>query len=169
MTTSGKRPNFSPDWKFVSSHPAHFLSFGFGAGLSPFAPGTVGTLVGFPLYLLLVRWLDLPALLLVLAGLFALGAWAAHKTGAALGVADPGGICWDEVVAFALILCFVPPTVLWYAAAFFVFRLFDVVKPFPIRHVDRRIKNGFGVMFDDLLAALYSIAVLKLAEKWIYA
>ena len=152
----------SPDWKFVLSHPARFIAFGFGSGLSPFAPGTAGTLVGFPLFLLLIKLgLALPAYAALIAALFLLGVWACDHVSRSLGVDDFGGIVWDEIVAFLAILYFTPYSVAWFAAAFFIFRLFDVWKPFPIRHFDNTIKNGFGVMFDDALAAVYSIGVIQ--------
>ena len=103
----------------------------------------------------------------MLIATFLLGVWACGRTGRALGVADHGGMVWDEIVAFALVLMFTPvvsfsPTgMLWTALAFGLFRLFDIVKPWPIRVADARMKNGFGVMFDDLLAAAYAIACLK--------
>lgn len=147
--------------KFVFSHPAHFLSFGFGSGLSPVAPGTAGTLVAFPLYWLMQQWLSGTAILVVILLMFTVGVWACQYTGQALGVPDHGGIVWDEIVAFLLVLCVTPPTPVWYTVAFLLFRLFDIWKPFPIRQFDERIKNGFGVMLDDLLAALYAMIVLK--------
>jgi phosphatidylglycerophosphatase A len=158
-----------PGWKFLLSHPAHFIAFGFGAGLSPVAPGTVGTLVSFPLYAALKLvimsgvWFGV-----VVAVLFFLGVTVCAKTAKTLGISDPGGICWDEIVAFLLILYFVPQTWPWFTASFFVFRVFDIWKPFPIRYFDRTLKNGFGVMLDDLLAAGYSLAVLKLGERLIH-
>lgn len=153
----------SPDWKFVLSHPARFIAFGFGSGLSPFAPGTVGTLVGFPLFLLIVQLgLALPAYMALVAALFVLGVWACEHVSRALGVDDFGGIVWDEIVAFLAILYFTPYSLAWFAAAFFIFRIFDVWKPFPIRYFDKHIKDGFGVMFDDALAAVYSVIVIKL-------
>lgn len=157
MTTSPAKPSLG----FITSHPAHFLSFGLGSGLSPVAPGTAGTLAAFPIYWLLVQWLNGAALLGLLALLFAVGVWACHRTGQALGVADHGGIVWDEIVAFMLVLYFTPLTWAWYGVAFGLFRLFDIWKPFPIRYFDRRLKNGFGVMFDDLLAAVYAVIVLQ--------
>lgn len=133
-----------------------------GSGLSPFAPGTAGTLAAFPLYwLLALLHLNLATYLAVTGGLFVIGVWFCEKTSRALGVADYGGIVWDEIVAFLLILYFVPQTLLWFVAAFFLFRLFDVWKPFPIRYFDTNIKNGFGVMLDDLLAAGYTLAVVQ--------
>ncbi len=147
--------------KFIFSHPAHFLSFGFGSGLSPVAPGTAGTLVAFPLYWLMLQWLSGTVILAVILLMFMVGVWACQYTGQALGVPDHGGIVWDEIVAFLLVLCVTPSTLVWYTVAFLLFRLFDIWKPFPIRQLDERIKNGFGVMLDDLLAALYSVIVLK--------
>ena len=151
----------TPNWRFILSHPAYFLAFGFGSGLSPFAPGTAGTLVAFPLYLLLMPLLGQPMMLAALFAGFVLGIWFCDKTGSALGVADHGGIVWDEIVAFMLILLFVPQEPIWFGIAFGLFRLFDIWKPFPIRYFDTRIKNGFGVMLDDLLAAAYALIVLQ--------
>ncbi len=102
------------------------------------------------------------AWLAVLVGLFALGVWACARTGRALGVADHPGMVWDETVAFLLVLFFIPPALVWQAWAFLLFRLFDILKPPPIRQADRRFKSGFGVMFDDLLAAGYTLLVLAL-------
>jgi phosphatidylglycerophosphatase A len=151
-----------PDFRFLLAHPAHLIAFGFGSGLAPKAPGTVGTLLGLPLFWLVTAAApDLPKQLIVLFAAFLLGVWACGKSGRALGVADDGGMVWDEIVAFALVLLFTPAGGLWIVLAFALFRLFDILKPWPIRVADRRLKNGFGVMFDDLLAALYAIAALK--------
>jgi len=156
MTTS------RPDFKFLFAHPAHLIAFGFGSGLAPKAPGTFGTLLGWPLYWLIVAVApDLPNQIIFLAAMFLLGVWACGRTGRALGVADHGGMVWDEIVAFALVLLFTPAGGLWMALAFALFRLFDILKPWPIRVADRNLKNGFGVMFDDLLAAGYALAVIK--------
>ncbi len=151
--------------KFVFSHPAHFLAFGFGAGLSPYAPGTVGTLVAFPLFFLL-RGLDPVMYFSLVAALYAAGVWFCDIAGKSLGVPDHGGIVWDEIVAFLLVLHFSPPTLLGYALAFSLFRLFDIWKPFPIRYADRHIHGGFGVMFDDLLAAIYAVVCLLILVRW---
>ncbi|OYW38706.1 MAG: phosphatidylglycerophosphatase A [Hydrogenophilales bacterium 12-61-10] len=151
-----------PDFKFLLAHPAHLIAFGFGSGLAPKAPGTVGTVLGWPLLWLIVAITpDLPTQLVLLLASFLLGVWACGKSGRALGVADHGGMVWDEVVAFALVLLFTPPGWLWAGLAFLLFRFFDIIKPWPIRLADRRLKNGFGVMFDDLLAAGYALAVIK--------
>lgn len=143
-------------------HPAHLVAFGFGTGLVPGAPGTAGTLLAFPLF-----WLAQPRLaalefLLLLAIMFAAGVWACQKTGRALGVPDYGGMVWDEVVAFLLVLFFTPDSVYWQAFAFLLFRLFDILKPPPIRYFDQTLTGGFGVMFDDIIAAFYTLLVLAI-------
>jgi phosphatidylglycerophosphatase A len=151
-----------PSWRFVLRHPAHFLAFGFGAGLVPVAPGTAGTLLAFPLFWGLAPQLEAGEFLALLAAMFVAGIWACGKTGHALGVADHGGMVWDEVVAFLLVLFFTPDSLYWQACAFLLFRLFDILKPPPIRYYDRTLKNGFGVMFDDLIAAFYALLLLAL-------
>jgi len=148
---------------FLLESPAHFAALGFGTGLSRFAPGTVGTIVGLPLFLL-IRNLDLIVQLALLAGLFVLGCHICDVAGKALGVADHGGIVWDEIVAYALVLVTVPQHWGWWLAAFVVFRFFDIIKPAPIDWLDKRFKNGFGVMVDDLMAAAYAIGVLSVIE-----
>ena len=154
--TVGVRPSAA----FLLSHPAHFVALGFGTGLAPAAPGTVGTLLAFPLYAVLGHWLSPLGILALLPALFALGAWACGRTGRALGVLDHSGMNWDEIVAFLLVLVFTPPGLAWQVAAFCAFRLFDVVKPPPIRYLDRTVKSGFGVMLDDLVAAFYALLLL---------
>lgn len=154
-----------PDARFAFAHPAHFLALGFGAGLSPFAPGTMGTLVAFPLWWLVGAGYSDAVFFGILAFLFVVGVWACQLTGLHLGVADHGAMCWDEVVAFLLVLAFLPPGWAWQAAAFFLFRFFDVVKPPPIRQLEMRMKGGFGVMADDLLAAGYTLLVLAIAKR----
>ena len=104
-------------------------------------------------------------LLAVLAFLFGLGVWACGVTGRHLGVPDHGAMCWDEVVAFLLVLALAPQGPWWQAAAFFLFRAFDIVKPPPIRQAEMRCKGGFGVMFDDLLAAGYTLLVLAIVKR----
>ena len=148
---------------FILESPVHFIALGFGTGLSPRAPGTVGTLVGFPLFLLL-NTLPLSIQIGVLVVLFFVGCQLCEITGKALGVADHGGIVWDEIVAFCAVLMTVPEQWPWWIGAFVTFRFFDIVKPMPIGWFDRRFKNGFGVMIDDVLAAAFAIACLALAQ-----
>ena len=154
-----------PSAHFAFSHPAHFIALGFGAGLSRFAPGTAGTLVAFPIWWLIGGAYAPLVLLGFLALLFAVGVWACTRTGRDLGISDHGAMCWDEIVAFLLVLAMVPEDPWWQAAAFFLFRAFDVVKPSPIREFELRFKGGFGVMFDDLLAAGYTLLVLALFKR----
>lgn len=153
-----------PNWSFLFRHPAHLLAFGFGAGLAPKAPGTAGTLVAVPLYLLLSllgHWYWLVVLMALV-----LGIWVCDVAGRALGVHDHGGIVWDEIAAFLLVLPFAPQDMAGLALAFALFRLFDIWKPFPIRWVDRRVPGGLGVMLDDMLAAAYAILCLMGIATW---
>jgi phosphatidylglycerophosphatase A len=154
-----------PGFGFVFRHPAHFLAFGFGAGLSPFAPGTAGTLVGFPLYWALAPYLSTLEMLALIMVLYWVGVWACGITGRNLGISDHGGMCWDEIVAFLLILEIAPEDLEWQIAAFFLFRIFDVIKPSPIRELEKRMKGGFGVMFDDILAAGYTLLALAIIKR----
>jgi phosphatidylglycerophosphatase A len=155
-----------PSWRFLIRHPAHLLAFGFGAGLTPGAPGTVGTLLAFPLFWLLQPRLSPAEFLVLLAVMFGVGIWACEKTGSALGVSDHGGMVWDEIVAFLLVLFFTPDSPYWQAFAFLAFRLFDIAKPPPIRYYDRTLKGGFGVMFDDIVAAAYALLLLAIWKTW---
>jgi phosphatidylglycerophosphatase A len=157
---------FRPTLRFAVAHPAHWVAFGFGAGLSPWAPGTAGTLVAW-----LAAWLAGPALatpvaLAVIAVLFALGVWVCDVTGRHLGIPDHGAMVWDEIVAFLVVLAIVPPTLAWQSAAFLLFRLFDIAKPPPIRWLEGRFKGGWGVMADDLLAAGYTLLVLAVMKRF---
>ena len=155
----------SPDWGFLFRHPAHFIALGFGAGLAPFAPGTFGTLVAIPLAALLRAHLSDGGFAVVVVLFTLVGVWAAQVTGRNLGVPDHGAIVWDEVVAFLLVLLVVGDDGVRVALAFVVFRFFDIVKPPPIRQLDAALKNGFGVMADDLLAAGYTLLVLAVLQR----
>lgn len=149
-----------PTPRLLLSHPAHFLSLGFGAGLSPWAPGTAGTLLAWALYPLLRTPLSEFVFFAMLISFFLAGVLAAERTGKALGVADHGAIVWDEIIATWLVLAFTPPSLLWQAIAVALFRFFDIVKPPPVSWADRRFKGGFGVMFDDIVAAGYALLAL---------
>lgn len=156
--------NPKPSWRLLLRHPAHFIAFGGGVGLVPIAPGTFGTLLAFPLFWVVSPWLGPIELLLLIAAMFLMGVWACEKTGRALGIADHPGMVWDEIVAFMLVLFFTPALPYWQAAAFLLFRLFDILKPPPIRYYDRTLKGGFGVMFDDIVAAFYALLVLAIGK-----
>lgn len=166
MTTSPEL-KIQPSWDFLFSHPAHLLSFGFGSGLFKKAPGTMGTLAAFPIYWSYAPRFSEGTFLLILVAAFVVGIWACGKTGEALGEADYGGIVWDEIVAFSLVLFFTPHGVLWQVLAFGLFRLFDIAKPPPIRHFDSNWHGGLGVMFDDLLAAGYTLLCLALLKYFL--
>jgi phosphatidylglycerophosphatase A len=163
LTTSPDFP-VSPDRAFLFAHPAHFLALGFGSGLSPKAPGTVGTLVAFPLYWLLA---DNPFYWVWIGVFLAVGVWACEVTGRDLGVHDHGGMVWDEIAAFLMVLPFAPAGWLGAVLAFALFRLFDIWKPFPINWLDARVPGGFGVMLDDMLAAAYAIVCLLGSAVWL--
>ena len=153
----------APDGRFLVAHPAHFIALGFGAGLAPRAPGTFGTLLGWAIFLVLYEWVAPLWIAFLAIPLFFLGVWACDKTGRDLGVQDHGSMVWDEVVAFLPLVAFATvaaPSLLMQLVAFGLFRLFDIWKPFPIRYFEQRLKGGFGVMFDDLVAAAYAYAVI---------
>jgi phosphatidylglycerophosphatase A len=166
-----------PGWRFLLSHPAHLIALGFGSGLSPVAPGTVGTLWAWAAFAVLqphmtdVRWAGLLAVGLLV------GWWACTVAARDLAVADPGAIVWDEIIAFWLVLWLVTPATLWaQAVAFVLFRVFDAAKPGPVAWADRLFKGrrgmpigraqGFGILFDDLVAALCALLVIAL-WKWL--
>ena len=155
-----------PSLRFLFAHPAHLVACGFGSGLSPIAPGTVGTLFAWASFPLLRLWLNDAELLGLLVVCFVGGVFAAQRTGADLGVIDHGSIVWDEMVPFWLVLLFCPPGWLWQSAAFVLFRFFDISKPQPARYFDEKVKNGLGVMSDDLVAGAYTLLVLALA-RWL--
>jgi phosphatidylglycerophosphatase A len=155
----------SPTLRFLVRHPAHFIALGFGSGLAPFAPGTFGTLVAIPVAAFLRAYASDAGFVTVIVLLFALGTWAADVTGRDLAVPDHGGIVIDEIVAFLIVLFFVGGDPLRQAFAFLLFRVFDIAKPPPIRQVDAALKNGVGVMVDDLLAAAYALFVFALVVR----
>lgn len=157
----------SPDVSFLIAHPAHFLALGFGSGLAPKAPGTVGTIVGLPLFYLIAGY-ALHLQLVIIAVFFILGIYCCNVAGKALGISDHGSIVWDEIAAMMLVLTITPNLWQWWLVAFVLFRIFDIWKPFPIRQCDANLKGGFGVMFDDLLAAIYAMISLK-ALLWMFS
>jgi phosphatidylglycerophosphatase A len=142
-------------------NPIHLLSLGFGSGLSPYAPGTMGTLVAIPLYLLLSQLELLTYLIVVVAG-FLIGIYLCDKTSKALGVHDHSGIVWDEFIGYWITMIAIPAvTWQWVLAGFVLFRFFDIVKPWPVKVADKRVPGGFGIMLDDLLAGLYALACIQ--------
>jgi len=142
-------------------NPVHLLSLGFGSGLAPRAPGTAGTLIAIPVYLLMTG-LGPVGYLLVTLFLLYIGIHLCQATAQRLGVHDHPAIVWDEIVGYLLTMVAVPLGWVWIVAGFVLFRLFDIWKPWPIGFFDRRVSGGLGIMFDDLLAALYASIVLQL-------
>ena len=140
----------------------HWIAFGFGSGLAPWAPGTFGTLAAVPLYWLL-QPLSLAAYLALLLVFSGIGVWACGRTERELGSKDPSAIVWDEVVGYLLAMTGSPGGWPWAVAGFVVFRLFDIWKPWPVRVLDQRVTGGLGIILDDLAAGAMAWAVLWLA------
>ena len=147
-----KRPNLK--------NPYHLLAFGFGSGLAPVAPGTFGTLAAVPFYLLMAQ-LPLAGYLAVLALVILAGIPICGRTSRDLGVHDHGGIVWDEFAGFLLTMTAAPLAWQWLVAGFLLFRLFDILKPWPIGWLDRRVGGGLGIMLDDLLAGAFAWLALQ--------
>ncbi len=153
-----------PPVSFLFSHPAHFISCGMGSGLSPVASGTAGTLFAWAVYPWLRPYFDEQGFAIFLLAAFLVGVYACDKTGRDLGVADHGAMVWDEIVPFWFVLFLTPEGFLWQFSAFLLFRFFDIFKPPPARFFDQSMKNGFGVMLDDAVAAAYTLFALALTR-----
>jgi phosphatidylglycerophosphatase A len=154
------------------SHPAHWIALGFGSGLSPVAPGTAGTLWAWATYLVIQNWLGPFGMGLVIALSLAIGWWACTVTATHMRVLDPGSIVWDEVVAFWIVLWLVMPAGFWaQAAAFLLFRVFDTIKPGPVAWADGLFhgfgwRGGFGIILDDLVAAVCTLLLIAAWRFW---
>ncbi|MBV1787439.1 phosphatidylglycerophosphatase A [Marinobacterium sp. D7] len=145
----------------VWRNPVHFLAFGLGSGAAPWAPGTFGTLAAVPLWYLLAQ-LPLATYLALVLAAFALGCWLCQRTSDDIGVHDHGGIVWDEFVGYWVTMIAAPVTPLWALTGFVLFRVFDILKPWPIRWADRYVKGGLGIMLDDLIAGVFAAICLQL-------
>jgi len=150
----------APSFEFMKPRLSRWVALGLGSGLSSVAPGTVGTVFAWATFALLHGVAGDIGMLIACAAGFVLGVWAVARTGRDLGVLDHGAIVWDEIIAFWLVLLLVPASFVSQLIAFLLFRAFDILKPPPIRQVDKRWKTPFGVMFDDLLAAAYTVLVV---------
>ena len=144
----------------VFRNPVHFLAFGLGSGCAPKAPGTFGTLAAVPLYLLMVQ-IPLLFYIALVSLAFVAGILICGKTSRDLGVHDHGGIVWDEFVGFWLTMILAPPGWLWILAGFVFFRIFDILKPWPIGLLDKKVEGGLGIMLDDVLAGIYACGCLQ--------
>lgn len=149
--------------QFDMRNPVHILATGFGSGLSPIAPGTMGTVIAIPFYLLLAEFELIHYLMICVAG-FVVGIWLCDRTAKDMGVHDHGGIVWDEMIGFLVSMIAVPSGWYWILAGFILFRLFDILKPWPISWLDRRVSGGFGIMLDDLVAGLFAVIILQSAR-----
>ena len=158
-----------PTFIWLLRHPVCFLAFGFGSGLAPKIPGTVGTLVALPLaFLFYLTGLSSWVLALLCIPLFVVGISICAKSSDLLGVADYGGIVWDEIVAMLLILSFVPLNWSAWLLAYILFRFFDMLKPWPISYFDRTVHGGLGIMLDDLIAVVPTLLVFYLSYSIIW-
>lgn len=166
-TALNPEKKIKPNAAFMLSHPVHFIAQGFGSGLSPIMPGTVGTLLAWAMFVVFGQ--RFPTIFseshwvwIIIVGFF-VGVYVCEKTGRALGVSDHGSLVWDEIIAMWLVLLFLMPadfsTQCW---AFFWFRFFDMVKPPPIAYFDQHLKGGFGVMWDDIVAAFYTLLLFTI-------
>jgi len=167
-----------PTLRFLLSHPAHLMALGFGSGMSPVAPGTVGTLWAWLAFLVIQPRMSQSQWAMLLAVGLVVGWWACTITARNLGMADPSPVVWDEIIAFWLVLWLVMPAGLWgQFAAFVLFRFFDAAKPGPVAWADQLFKSkrgqpigwaqGFGIIFDDLVAALCTLVVIAL-WRWVW-
>ena len=157
MSKTPKIPDLN---RTVMTNPVHFLAFGFGSGLAPIAPGTFGTIMAIPLYLLMMQLSLVPYLILV-AVVCITGIWICDKSSKLLGVHDHGGIVWDEFAGFFITMIAAPAGWLWIVIGFALFRLFDIWKPWPISLLDKKVDGGLGIMVDDIVAGVYALICVQ--------
>lgn len=154
---SGAKP--APD---LLRHPVQLFAFGFGSGLSPVAPGTVGTVAAIPFYLFVAQW-NLAGYTLFVALGAVIGVWICGQASRQLQVHDHPGIVWDEFVGYWITMWAVPGGWQWILAGFLIFRLYDIVKPWPVSLLDKKVGGGFGIMIDDVLAGVMACLTLHIA------
>lgn len=156
-----------PSARRWNNHWVHFLAFGFGSGAAPKAPGTFGTLAAVPVFLLLAQ-LPLWAYLAVVVISFVVGVYLCSQTSKDMGVHDHGGIVWDEFVGYWITMIALPVSWPWVIAGFVLFRFFDIIKPWPIGWLDKRVHGGFGIMIDDVIAGLFALVILQAARYFFF-
>lgn len=154
--------NSNPTFIYLCRNPISLLAFGFGSGLSPYLPGTAGTVAAIPLYLLMVQLPMWGYLMVIITGFIA-GLYICDRASKQLGVHDHGGIVWDEFVGFWITMIAVPLTWYWLLSGFLLFRFFDMLKPWPISLADRKLSGGFGIMVDDVIAGIAAGFCLQIA------
>lgn len=157
----------NPTFLQLLSNPVHLLAFGFGSGLSPKAPGTVGTLVAVLVFAPLAA-LSAPVYAVVIIATAVIGVWLCGKTADDLNADDHGGIVWDEFVGYWITMFMAPPGWLWMIIGFVIFRLLDILKPWPIKWVDRQVKGGLGIMLDDILAGIMAALCIQAIHVLLY-
>lgn len=148
-----------------NNHWVHFLAFGLGSGAAPKAPGTFGTLAAIPLYLLLAQ-LPIAAYAIAIIAAFVFGVYLCDQASKDMGVHDHGGIVWDEFVGYWIAMIALPFHWVWIIAGFVLFRVFDILKPWPISWLDKRVHGGFGIMIDDVIAGIFAAVILQIAYRF---
>lgn len=152
----------------VWRNPIHFLAFGLGSGTAPKAPGTFGTLAAVPFYFFFLQDLESIEYLIILVVTSLIGIYLCGKTSKDLGVHDHSGIVWDEFVGYWITMWLAPTGWLYIVLGFVLFRVFDILKPWPILWVDKHVHGGFGIMLDDVLAGLMSCVVLQILVHFVF-
>jgi phosphatidylglycerophosphatase A len=150
----------------VFTDPFHFLAFGFGAGLVPYAPGTAGTVGAIPIIIAL-NGVPVLVYLSIAASMLLVGLWICGRASVALGVHDHSGIVWDEIVGYLCAMAAAPVGWRGLFGGFVLFRVFDILKPWPANLVDRRLGGGAGIMLDDTVAGIYSLLAIQ-AIAWLF-
>ncbi len=146
--------------------PVHLIALGFGSGLAPKAPGTFGTLAALPFYYLMSGW-SWPLYLVVVMVAAIVGIWICGESARRLNVHDHPAIVWDEIIGYLITMFMLPVSWQWMVAGFVLFRVFDILKPWPISWLDRHLQGGLGIMADDILAGLVSLAILQAVLHWL--
>jgi phosphatidylglycerophosphatase A len=157
MNTSQPKVNVSE----LIQRPVCFLGLGFGSGLAPRAPGTVGTIAAIPIYLLMQN-LSLMTYLVLTVIAFIVGIWICQKSADWLGKEDPSAVVWDEIVGYLVTMIAAPQGWQWVVLGFALFRFFDILKPWPISLADKELHGGFGIMFDDVIAGIFAAVILQI-------
>jgi len=159
--------NTTVDHQQLFAHPANFLAMGFGSGLSKYAPGTAGSVVAIPIFLAM-SWANPIAYVGIVVLLFIVGVWCCGRSAGLLGTHDHPAIVWDEIVGMLIALFLIPVSPLYLLLGFLLFRFFDIVKPWPIGWVDRRVDGGMGIMLDDVIAGLMSLLILQVLYRVLF-
>jgi len=167
MDKPSNQPEVQPDFKWMLQHPARIIALGFGSGLAPIVPGTFGTMVALPIMLALSS-ASLSIYLVACVVVFGVGVWAAELSCRHMGAHDHNSIVWDEVAGYMVTMILLPMTWQWLLAGFILFRLVDILKPWPINLLDRNVHGGFGVMIDDIAAGVVCCIALHIVRVFFF-